>query len=85
MAKRYRQIPVELEAIQWNGSNIEELKEFLDGGARVYSNCLFVKTHDGERNANVTDYIAKSGTENHQIIRIIDADVFEKVYEEVDN
>ena len=84
MAKRYRQIPIELEAIQWNGKNIEEIKEFLDGGARVYSNCLFVKTQDGEKNANVSDYIAKSGTENHKIVRIIDADVFEKVYEEVE-
>lgn len=84
MAKRYRQIPIELEAVQWTGTNLDEINEFLDGGARVYSGCLFIKTHDGERNANVSDYISKSGTENIKIIRIIDSDMFEKVYEEVE-
>lgn len=82
MAKRYRQIPVELEAVKWTGKNFDEVKEFYDG-VRLYSNCLFVKTTNGEVNANATDYITKSGTESNPIIRIVSQDVFEKVYEEV--
>ena len=83
MAKRYRQIPVELEAIQWNGKNFEDVKEFYDG-VKVYNGCLFVKTTNGEVNANASDYITKSGVENYPIIRIVPKDMFEKVYEEVE-
>lgn len=83
MVKKYRQIPVELEAIQWDGNNIDELKEFLDGGARVYAGCLFVMTTDGEKPANSTNYITKSGSDNFPIVRIVEAEIFEKVYEEI--
>lgn len=84
MIKKYRQVPVELEAVQWTGKNFDEIKEFLDGGAHLYSGCLFIQTHDGEKTANVSEYITKSGTENYPIIRTMDADVFEKVYMEVE-
>ena len=84
MVKKYRQIPVELDAVQWTGSNFDEIKDFLDGGARVYSGCLFIKTQDGEVNANVSDYITKSDKGSYRIVRAVDADVFEKVYMEVE-
>lgn len=84
MVKKYRQVPVEIEAIQWTGNNFDEINSFLDGGAHLYSGCLFVQTHTGEVTANASDYIAKSGTENYPIIRVIDADMFEKVYMEVE-
>ena len=84
MVKKYRQIPVELEAVQWTGNNYDEVKEFLDGNSHLYSGCLFVKTQDGEITANTSDYITKSGTENYRIIRVVDADMFEKVYMEVE-
>lgn len=83
MAKRYRQIPVELEAVKWTGKNLDEINELTDGGARTYNGCLFVKTTNGEVNANLSDYITKSGTENYPIIRIVPSEMFEKVYEEV--
>lgn len=84
MAKRYRQKPMEVEAVQWTGKNLDEIKEITDGGARTYNGCLFVKTTNGEVNANVSDYILKSGTEHYPIIRITEANMFEKVYEEVE-
>lgn len=83
MVKKYRQIPVELEAIQWDGNNVDEIKDFLNGGARVYAGCLFVTTSDGEKPASSTDYITKSGSDNFPIIRIVEAGIFEKVYEEI--
>ena len=82
MVKHYRQIPIELDAVQWTGDNFEEIKEFLDGGAHFYSGCLFVMTANGEATANKTDYITKSGTEHFPIVKIVSAEIFEKVYVE---
>lgn len=82
MVKHYKQIPVELDAVQWDGTNFEEIKEFVNGGAHVYSQCLFIQTTNGEVTANQTDYITKSGTKNFEIIRVVDAGTFEKVYVE---
>lgn len=82
MVKHYRQIPTELDAVQWDGTNFEEIKEFLNGEARTYAGCLFIKTPDGEKPANVSEYITKSGTDNFPIVRSVSADIFEKVYEE---
>ena len=83
MVKRYRQKIIEVDAVQWDGKNLDEIRELTDGGARTYNGCLFVKTTNGEVNANVSDYILKSGTEHFPIIRITDAETFEKIYEEV--
>ena len=82
MVKHYRQIPQELDAVQWTGDNFDEINEFLDGGAHLYSGCLFVNGVNGESTANKTDYITKSGTEHFPIIRIVNAEMFEKVYVE---
>lgn len=84
MIKKYRQIPVLCEAVQWTGDNLDEINELVDGAAHVYSGCLFINTEvSGELIPNMSDYILKSGTENHPIIRNVTQEVFEKVYEEV--
>jgi len=85
MVKKYRQIPIVCDAVQWNGKNLDEVNELVGGTAHVYSGCLFINTEvNGEIIPNVTDYITKSGTENCPIIRAVTQDVFEKVYEEVE-
>ena len=33
---KYRKIPVTVEAIQWNGENIKEIKEFAGGKAMIH-------------------------------------------------
>ena len=85
MIKKYRQIPVTLKAIQWNGGNLDEINELTDDRAHVYAGCLFINPPDGpELIPNQMDYITKSGTENNPIIRVVSPEIFEKVYEEVE-
>lgn len=84
MIKKYRQIPVRCKAVQWDGKNLDEVNELVGGAAHVYSGCLFINTDIGdELIPNATDYIVKSGTEEIPIIRVVTQEVFEKVYEEV--
>lgn len=85
MIKKYRQIPIVCDAVQWNGQNLDEIKELVGDRAHVYSGCLFINTDVGnELIPNATDYILKSGTENYPIIRVVTQEIFEKVYEEVE-
>lgn len=85
MIKKYRQIPVVCEAVQWTGDNLDEIQELVSGEAHVYSGCLFIKNHLGtELIPNVTEYILKSGTDDNPLIRVVPQKIFEKVYEEVE-
>lgn len=85
MIKKYRQIPIVCEAVQWTGDNLDEINELIGGAAHVYSGCLFINTeNNGELIPDRSDYILKSGTENFPIIRVVTQEVFEKVYEEVE-
>lgn len=85
MIKKYRQIPVVCDAVQWDGKNLDEIKELVGDIAHVYSGCLFISSDIGpDLIPNATDYVLKSGTENHPIIRVVTQEIFEKVYEEVE-
>ena len=83
MIKHYKQIPLELDAVQWDGSNFEEIKEFLGGGANLFNGCLFVLTGFSEVVANKSDYVTKSGTEDNKIVRVVEEKIFNKTYVEV--
>lgn len=56
MIKTYRKIPVEIEAVYWDGSNLEEVKEFLGDSFVGYEferrlcgkRSITVKTLEGE-------------------------------------
>lgn len=85
MIKKYRQIPVVCNAVQWTGNNLDEINELVGGAAHVYSGCLFIQNEMGnELIPNTTDYITKSGNESYPIIRVVTQEIFEKVYEEVE-
>lgn len=79
MAK-YRKIPVEIEAVKWNGNNAEEIREFTEGDSYIFNNCLFIRTLTGTVNANQGEYIIKTGAGNYQCCA---SDKFLKTYEEV--
>lgn len=63
MAK-YRTKPCEIEAIQWDGTNLDELKEFVGESLEydiidtVVAN-IRIKTLEGVMHASVGDYIIK--------------------------
>lgn len=70
--KRYTKKPVTIEAVQWTGENLQELKDFV--GSRLDYNIQYdareaseepavmdvrIKTLEGVHHASVGDYIIK--------------------------
>jgi hypothetical protein len=64
---KYKKKPVVIEAIQWNGYNLEEIKKFTGNNADVkYDDHngeviadLFIHTLEGDMHASKGDYIIK--------------------------
>ena len=100
MKKRYKTRPCEIEAVQWNGLNLEEVEEFVGEALiySIYSICdtawevgkgrthviMKIKTLEGEMMANEGDYIIKGLCGEFYPCK---PEVFEKKYEliEVNN
>ena len=55
---KYCKKPVVIEAIQWDGYNLEELQNFV-GSALTYDEKLIIHTLEGDHEAKVGDYIIK--------------------------
>ena len=57
---KYRKIPVEIEAVQWDGENGEEIMAFI-GEKKFYhilnDNSLIIPTLEGDHKAIVGDFI----------------------------
>ncbi len=91
MVKRYKTRPCEIEAIRWNGFNLEEVKEFV-GKSLEYYICdtafevgkgrpfviVKIKTLEGDMYATEGDYIIKGLRGEFYPCK---PDVFEKKYE----
>ena len=92
MAK-YRKKPVDIEAIQWNGINLSEIKEFV-GDSLVYDIIdtawqvgkgkphvlMKIKTLEGDMEVSEKDFIIKGINGEYYPCK---PDIFEKTYEEV--
>ena len=88
---KYRKKPVVVEAVQWNGLNLEEIKEFV-GDSLIYNISdaawkvgkdaptvhIKIKTLEGTMIAKAGDYIIRGV--NGEIYPCA-ADIFEKTYE----
>ena len=85
---KYRKKPVVIEAIQWDGSNLDEIKKFTGDHADVkYGEKdgesiadLFIHTLEGDMHASKGDYIIKGV---HGEFYPCKPDVFSQTYEEV--
>lgn len=62
----YRKKPVEIQALQWTGDNIEEMMTFVSDDSLFFSmddddkiEDLYITTLEGDMKANVGDYIIK--------------------------
>lgn len=81
---KYRKKLVEIEAIQWTGSNIAEIEEFVvDEGSKQFDTVgtsLFIHTLEGSMRAKPTDYIIK-GVNNE--FYPCDESLFRITYEQV--
>lgn len=87
MVKKYRKKPVVVEAIQWDGTNIEAIMAFI-GESLDYFTCfknaytkdveLTIITSEHGVKANIGDYIIK-GVQGELYTR--KSDIFEATYE----
>lgn len=82
MIKKYRKKPVVIEAVQWTGENLDEIKEFC-GEFFNYAHLgsLSIFTLEGRHIASVRDYIIKGVAGE---IYPCKPDIFEKTYEDVE-
>lgn len=79
---RYRKKPVEIEAVQWTGENLEEIEEFAKG-ALVHRGPvnIAISMLEGLMRASKGDYIIKGiAGEFYQC----KPDIFKATYEEVE-
>ena len=79
MVKKYRKLPVVIEAIEWNGENRDEIISFC-GECVFDGNDLIIHTLEGNHRGLVGDYIIK-GIKNE--FYPCKPDIFLKTYEEV--
>lgn len=93
MVNLYRKKPVVIEAIQWTGTNLEELKNFV-GNSLVYDICdaawkvgkgrpkifMQVKTLEGDMQVEVGDFVIKGIKGEFYPCK---PDIFDSTYEEV--
>lgn len=75
-----RKKPVVIEAIQWNGRNLEELQNFV-GSALAYDGKLIIHTLEGDHEAKVGDYIIKGVQGEFYPCK---PEIFAKTYEAVE-
>ncbi len=77
---KYRKKPLVIDAIQWNGKNIDEVKKFMEHTSFGYggNQCITMRTIEGTKNAMPGDWLVK-GTEGE--IYPVGVNVFDKIYE----
>ena len=62
MTNKYVKNPIEIEAVQWNGNNEAEIKEFVKDSMRTFNyeqNAISIETPEGVMKASLNDYIIK--------------------------
>lgn len=80
---KYRKLPVEIEAIQWLGSNFIEIDNFITVYHETYpsQNKLIIETLEGNMEASYGDYIIKGVNGEFYPCK---PDIFDKTYEVVE-
>lgn len=85
MIKKYRKKPVEIEAVQWTGDNLAELRK-MEGFNSVHTcfggrlNIFPLKMLEGMMFVSVGDYIIKGVQGEFYPCK---PEIFEQIYEEV--
>ena len=80
MNKKYRKKPVTIEAIQWLGTNLSEIDDFVGGSIANKGTTLVIHTLEGNMKANIGDYIIKGINGEFYPCK---PDIFDKTYEKV--
>lgn len=84
MIATYIQNPVIVDACQWTGDNVEEIKKFVTPIAEYLEdeNAILVHTSDGDVKAFIGDYIIKNDNDEFYVCGRY---VFEETYNIVEN
>jgi hypothetical protein len=79
---KYRTKPVEIEAIQWIGSNFVEIDKFITVPHEIFpiQNKIIIPTLEGNMEASYGDYIIKGVNGEFYPCK---PDIFDKTYEVV--
>lgn len=80
MIKKYRKKPVTIEAIQWNGGNLSEIRDFMRSTVVNHGSVLIIPTLEGNMYASLNDYIIKGVNGDFYPCKPY---IFVKTYEEV--
>lgn len=83
--KKYRKKPIVIEAVRYNGKNLEEIlvwSGLAEIGNDFLGNKLFIPTLEGEMEASVGDYIIKGIKGEFYPCK---PDIFEASYEVVND
>ena len=80
MIKKYRKKPVTIEAIQWNGVNLSEIRDFMRSTVVNHGSVLIIPTLEGNKHASLNDYIIKDINGKFYPCK---PDIFDNTYEEV--
>lgn len=82
MIKKYRKKPIEIDAVQWTGDNLAELRklEGFNAAHTCFGGRLNIKTYEGVMHASVGDYIIKGVQGEFYPCK---PEIFERTYEEV--
>lgn len=83
MVKTFRKKPVEIQALEWTGSNQDELYAFVPAHLRrEEEDGLYLSTLEGDHKANVGDFIIRGVKGEFYPIK---PDIFEMTYDMVDS
>ena len=77
---KYRAKPVIIEAIQWNGKNGNEIKEFAHDSVEIGNYSILIDTLEGMVVAQIGDYIIRGIKGEFYPCK---ADIFNEKYEEI--
>ncbi|OOM82320.1 hypothetical protein CLPUN_03210 [Clostridium puniceum] len=77
---KYRKKPVEIEAIQFNGNNIQQILEFADSSKLKINGELVIDTLEGEMLVSKNDFVIEGVNGEFYPCK---PDIFEKTYERV--
>lgn len=80
MNKKYRKKTVTIEAIQWLGTNLSEIDDFVGGSIANKGTTLVIHTLEEDMEASIGDYIIKGVKGEFYPCK---PDIFAKTYEEV--
>ncbi len=80
---KYRKKPVVIEAVQWNGNNLKEMRSFIGSETLMpdWTHALPIRTLEGPLFAEINDWIIK-GVKGE--LYPCKPDIFEATYEAVE-